>query len=92
MNNKYNNEIKKLEITQKIVEGYTSRIRVLNSLIKYIVLTLTSIFIFLKMYGTIDWSWWWVLSPIWSFIVLLIIIILFAAILEAWAESTIWNR
>lgn len=22
-------------------------------------------FIVLKLTGTIDWSWWWVLSPIW---------------------------
>lgn len=23
------------------------------------------IFIVLKLVGVIDWSWWWVLSPIW---------------------------
>jgi hypothetical protein len=28
------------------------------------------IFIVLKLVGTIDWSWWWVLSPLWvSFLV-----------------------
>lgn len=26
---------------------------------------LTLIFITLKLTGFIDWSWWWVLSPIW---------------------------
>lgn len=26
---------------------------------------LTLIFITLKLIGTITWSWWWVLSPIW---------------------------
>jgi len=26
---------------------------------------LTLIFIVLKLTGNIDWSWWWVLSPIW---------------------------
>jgi len=26
---------------------------------------LTIVFIVLKLVGTIDWSWWWVLSPIW---------------------------
>ena len=26
---------------------------------------LTIVFIILKLVGTITWSWWWVLSPIW---------------------------
>lgn len=26
---------------------------------------LTIVFITLKLLGEIDWSWWWVLSPIW---------------------------
>ena len=26
---------------------------------------LTVLFIGLKLLGKIDWSWWWVLSPIW---------------------------
>lgn len=26
---------------------------------------LTIAFIVLKLVGTIDWSWWWVLSPLW---------------------------
>ena len=26
---------------------------------------LTLIFIYLKLTNQIDWSWWWVLSPIW---------------------------
>ena len=26
---------------------------------------LTIVFIILKLVGTIDWSWWWVLSPLW---------------------------
>ena len=36
---------------------------------------LTLIFITLKLLGVIDWSWWWVLSPIWiSWSVVLIVI------------------
>lgn len=27
--------------------------------------TLTLLFIALKLCDVIDWSWWWVLSPIW---------------------------
>jgi len=26
---------------------------------------LTIVFIVLKLLGTITWSWWWVLSPLW---------------------------
>ena len=26
---------------------------------------LALIFIVLKLLGAIDWSWWWVLSPVW---------------------------
>lgn len=37
--------------------------------------TLTIIFIVLKLVGTIDWSWVWVLSPLWiSLLVLLIVL------------------
>ena len=38
------------------------------------VLTLT--FIILKLTGNIDWSWWWVLSPIWIPILLVVIVFL----------------
>lgn len=37
--------------------------------------TLTIIFIVLKLVGAIDWSWVWVLSPLWiSLLVLLIVL------------------
>lgn len=26
---------------------------------------LTALFVWLKVEGKIDWSWWWVFSPIW---------------------------
>lgn len=32
------------------------------------------IFIVLKLTGTIDWSWWWVTSPLWGGIVIVIAI------------------
>ena len=31
-------------------------------------------FIILKLVGVIDWSWWWVLSPIWIPVVLLMVV------------------
>lgn len=42
---------------------------------------LTLIFITLKLIGIINWSWWWVLSPLWIpvaialFIILIILVI-----------------
>ncbi len=41
---------------------------------------LTIVFIVLKLTHTIDWSWWWILSPIWIPVVLVIVILLFAII------------
>ena len=31
------------------------------------------VFIVLKLCGVIDWSWWWVLSPIWISLIIVII-------------------
>ena len=41
---------------------------------------LTILFIALKLCKVIDWSWWWVLSPIWISLCLGIIIIIIACI------------
>lgn len=43
---------------------------------------LTIAFIILKLTGHIDWSWWWVLSPVW--IVFLFILIFLT--LAVWAS------
>ena len=38
---------------------------------------LAIVFITLKLTGYIDWSWWWVLSPLWiPFVVVMTIIVL----------------
>ncbi len=37
---------------------------------------LTLLFIALKLTGYIDWSWWWVLSPIWIPVIILLVIYL----------------
>jgi hypothetical protein len=40
---------------------------------------LTIVFITLKLTNYIDWSWWWVLSPLWiPFVVIVIVIVLLA--------------
>lgn len=41
---------------------------------------LTILFIALKLTGYISWSWWWVLSPIWIPIILILIFLSIAAI------------
>lgn len=42
---------------------------------------LTIAFIVLKLTNNITWSWWWVLSPIWISISLLVIILIIAGII-----------
>ena len=48
---------------------------------------LTIAFIVLKLTNVIDWSWWWVLSPLWisASLVILIMIIIFCVI--AWLSK-----
>ena len=36
---------------------------------------LTIVFVTLKLCGVIEWSWWWVLSPVWISVGLLLLII-----------------
>lgn len=46
-----------------------------------IVSVLTIIFVVLKLTGTIAWSWWWVLSPLWiSFGLGIVMLIVFGVI------------
>lgn len=37
---------------------------------------LTIVFITLKLTDNVDWSWWWVLSPLWISTVLILSVIL----------------
>jgi len=42
---------------------------------------LAIVFITLKLTNYIDWSWWWVLAPLWvPFVLVILFIILFVAI------------
>lgn len=42
---------------------------------------LTIVFITLKLTGYINWSWWWVLAPIWgSFAAALVIVVIVLAV------------
>lgn len=52
---------------------------------------LTLIFVYLRLTEEIDWSWWWVLSPIWIplavFVVLVAIVALVTALLSSKKKS-----
>ena len=64
---------------------------------KYIELMLTSIFfiaslqvfaVLAKLKGYIDWSWWWVLSPIWIAPTLTIVWVLCISFVEVWKDKS----
>lgn len=42
---------------------------------------LTILFIALKLLGKIDWSWWWVLSPLWITAAFVIVILIIAGLI-----------
>lgn len=44
---------------------------------------LTIAFIVLKLTNYIDWSWWWVLSPLWIPFGIIIVIVLWIAALSS---------
>lgn len=44
---------------------------------------LTVLFIGLKLTNVINWSWWWVLSPLWIDFALIIIIIIVLLLIKA---------
>jgi hypothetical protein len=45
---------------------------------------LTILFVALKLTGVIDWSWWWVLSPIWISTLVVVAILLIATPFVVW--------
>ena len=44
---------------------------------------LTIVFIILKLLDKIDWSWWWVLSPIWIPWVIILGVLLILGVIKA---------
>lgn len=56
----------------------------MNDNVKYqgnsITTPLLIVFVVLKLVGVINWSWWWVLSPIWIPVVLVVVFISLAMI------------
>lgn len=45
------------------------------------VTVLTVLFIILKITDKIDWSWWWVLSPLWISISLSVVLFIVVAVI-----------
>lgn len=45
---------------------------------------LTIVFIVLKLLGKIDWSWWWVLSPIWISVLIVVATVVIGATILVW--------
>ena len=43
---------------------------------------LTIVFVILKLLEKIDWSWWWVLSPLWISFLLVIVFFVILLIIE----------
>lgn len=48
---------------------------------------LTLIFVTLKLIGKINWSWWWVLSPLWITALIWLLIALAIAVAVAYWEK-----
>lgn len=44
------------------------------------------VFLVLKLTGTIDWSWWWVTSPLWLPITLILGFLAICALIVKWLD------
>ena len=45
------------------------------------------VFLVLKLTNTIDWSWWWVTSPLWISAGLVIVVLLIVLLIAMFASS-----
>lgn len=48
---------------------------------------LTVLFIALKLLGKINWSWWWVLSPIWIAGGIILLFLLGLVVVMLWVDN-----
>lgn len=55
---------------------------------------LTVLFVGLKLTGHIDWSWWWVLAPLWgpAALGIAVFVLVFAVPLAAAGALSLWDR
>lgn len=66
-----------MENNNKINVGCTSPIAVVIFLAFFVA----------KIFDKIDWSWWWVFSPLWIPILLVIIVLIVIIILKLWTNT-----
>lgn len=52
---------------------------------------LTIVFVVLKLVGVINWSWLWVLCPLWINILLTVIVLVIIAIIDNKARKKTWK-
>lgn len=52
---------------------------------------LTIVFVVLKLVGVINWSWLWVLCPLWINILLTVIVLVIIAIIDNRARKKTWK-
>lgn len=50
------------------------------------------VFVVLKLVGVINWSWWWVLSPLWIGIILWLVVVICYAIWVTRTENKFVKR
>lgn len=55
----------------------------------HVITLLTLLFVGLKLGGSITWSWWWVLSPLWIGIPLWILLAFLAAVSVAMIKEAL---
>lgn len=48
---------------------------------------LAILFIGLKLGGVINWSWWWVLAPLWGPILLVLSVVIIGTVVLYWTET-----
>jgi len=67
-------------------DNQTPNITYINSSILTILFV---VFVTLKLTGNIDWSWWWVISPLWLPIAILLVVMNMLLIVGA---IMLWGR
>ena len=55
-------------------------------------ITLLTVFVVLKLTNNIDWSWWWVLSPLWIPFALLFLVAVLEGLLNFTNNITKLNK
>jgi len=48
---------------------------------------LTIVFVILKLTKVVNWSWWWVLSPLWISVILSVVLIIIVLVIAVAIEN-----